>query len=115
MNNDQYGYPLPPETPEPHYTGGEPANARGFAIASMVIGITGICASFIVVLDFMFVIACIVGIVLAVTSKKRYQMAGMQPIGMVTAGMVLNIIGLVFNGIGFLACMACMPLMIMGM
>jgi hypothetical protein len=110
MPNDQYGYPIPPETPEMHYMA-SPPNAKGFAIASMVIGIVSVCISSTLVLDFIFVVASIIGLVLAVTSKKRYQMAGLRPHGMATAGLVLNIIGLVFNGIGFLACMACIPFM----
>jgi hypothetical protein len=99
MPNDQYGYPLPPETPDTRYTT-LPPNAKGFAIASMVIGIVSICFSWTIV----FFIASIVGIALAVASKKQYRMAGLQPHGMATAGLVLNIIGVVFNGLVFLGC-----------
>jgi hypothetical protein len=112
MPNDQYGYPMPPETPEVRYAE-SPPNAKGFAIASMVIGIVSVCLSSTLVLDIFFIVGSIIGLVLAVSSKKRYQMAGLKPHGMATAGLVLNIIGLVFNGIGFLACIACLPFILM--
>jgi hypothetical protein len=102
MPNDQYGYPMPPEPPDMRY-GAAPPNAKGFAIASMVLGIVSIVFSYLGI----FFIASIVGLILAVASRKRYQMAGLRPNGMGTAGFVLNIIGLVFNGLMVLACMVC--------
>jgi hypothetical protein len=109
MPNDQYGYPMPPEPPDARY-GAAPPNAKGFAIASMVLGIVSIVFG----VSGVFLITSLIGLILAITSRKYYQLAGLRPNGMGTAGLVLNIIGLVFNGIMVLACMVCaaaMPFM----
>ena len=80
--------------------------SNGLAVGSLILGIVTILSVIIGLFAFwpMLIIGLItgiIGIILGVMAKKRC------PGGMATAGLVLSIIGLVFCGIFFIACVAC--------
>ena len=75
---------------------------KGMAIASLVLGIVSILFSYTLFIG----LACgVVGLVLAILAKKKGFVGGM-----VTAGLVLSIIGTSFSGIYFISCFACSSL-----
>ncbi len=71
------------------------------AVTALVFGIVSIVLSFCGYGSFVGLVLGIVGIVLAVKAKKT------QPSGMVTAALVLCIIGTVLSGILAVACTIC--------
>ena len=76
---------------------------KGMAIASLVLGIVGLCTGWA------WGVGCIcgiIGVVLAVSSKNKSQAAGFVPSGLVTAGLVCGIIAIVV-GAGCLICTVC--------
>jgi len=77
QNQPQYGPPAPKNP------------GMGLGIASMVLGIVGLCTGWI----YVGVLLAIVGLVLGVISKKKSDEVGM-PSGMAMAGIVCSIIGL---------------------
>ncbi len=92
-NANQYGYNQPQQYNSPYYNQQypqyteQPENGKGFAIASLVIGILSLtccCGSFI---------PSILGLVFGIVSKKRQP----ENNGMAVAGIVLSIIGIVFS------------------
>ena len=92
-NNDQFdpGTPLTPPPPSPQ------DNAKGYAVASLVLGIASVCVGFLCCcLDFIAIVAAgilaVLAIVFAMLAKKRAE--GQMP-GKAKAGMILGIIGLV--------------------
>lgn len=66
---------------------------NGFAIAGLVLGIVSIVLCWI---SFVGLVAGIVGLILSVMGRKH---CAPEQTGMVTAGLVLSIIGIVFSGI----------------
>ena len=74
-------------------------NARTLATVSLVLGIVSVI--FALPIFYIGLICGVVGLVLAVVSKKR------QPSGMATAGMVLSIIGLALSLVLLLSVLAC--------
>lgn len=84
----------------PQQSGNEPG--KGAAIGSLVCGIVAVVLWFFGVTAVASVVLGIVGIVLAANAKK----AGFQG-GLRTAGFVLSLIGLIFGGVIFIACVAC--------
>lgn len=75
---------------------------KGLATASLVLGIISVCLWFFGYTSLLSVILGIVGIVLAVMSKKQGFEGGIR-----TAGLVLSIIAVVGGVIFFVACVAC--------
>ncbi|MBO4889547.1 MAG: hypothetical protein J5574_01030 [Lachnospiraceae bacterium] len=76
---------------------------KGMAIASLVLGILGVCVGWF------YGVGCvlgIIGIVLAVKSGNTDQAAGFPKSGLATAGLVLSIIAVV-TGAGCLICTVC--------
>jgi len=81
--------------------GGSTPPGYGLAVAAMILGIISVLGGAITL------ILPIIGIFLAASSNKNNQLAGFPPSGMGTAGLVLNIIALVFVGLPLLACTVC--------
>lgn len=77
----------------------QPQGSNGLAVASMVLGIVSIIFAFLFV--WVGLLAGIVGIVLAVMSRKNPAKKGMG-----TAGLVCSIIGVAISGI-MIACALC--------
>ena len=73
---------------------------KGFAIASLVLGIVSLL--FIIFFPLVGLVVSIVGVVCATKAKSSGYNGGMQ-----TAGVVCSLIGLIFNGLYFVACVAC--------
>ncbi len=80
----------------------ENQSGHGAAVGSLVCGIVSCVCLFLGPGALASFILGIIGVVLASSSKK----AGFQG-GLRTAGLVLSIIGLIFGGIVFMACVAC--------
>ena len=98
MNNDynnQYNYQ--PQGPQP---------GQGLATGSLVCGITslvaGIAFGWTAFLALAGMVVGIVGVILAVNAKKQGFVGGVM-----TAGLVLSIIGAAISGIVFVSCIAC--------
>lgn len=94
-NNQQYNYQ--PQGPQP---------GQGLATGSLVCGIVSLVAGIVfgwtTFLALAGMVVGIVGVILAVNSKKQGFVGGMQ-----TAGLVLSIIGAAISGIVFVSCVAC--------
>ena len=75
---------------------------KGAATASLVLGIIAVVCCFFGYSAIISVLLGIVGLVLAGNSKK----AGFEG-GVRTGGFVLSLIGLIFGGIAFMACVTC--------
>ena len=75
---------------------------KGLATASLVLGIVAVALWFFGYTSLISVILGIIGIVLAVMSKKQGFDAGIR-----TAGLILSIIAVVGGAIFFIACVAC--------
>lgn len=102
MSQYDQNYTPPPYTPP---TGTPPG--QGMATASLVLGIISLVLGvWFGLFSFIFIVLSIVGIVLAVTAKKRNAEAGYPP-GVATAGLVLNIIALALAALSFIACGIC--------
>lgn len=97
---DQYQQPIPPMPPNTQPPG------QGMAVASLVLGIVSIIFCWTSLFAVIFMVTAIVGVVLAISAKKKNAEMGMPP-GLATGGLVLNIIALVFSAIGFLTCGVC--------
>lgn len=80
----------------------QPIPGKSLAIASLVLGIVSVALWFFGYTSLVSVILGIIGIVLAVMSKKQGFMEGIR-----TAGLVLSIIGVVGGAIFFVSCVAC--------
>ena len=79
---------------------------KTMGIISIVLGAFAIVCAYIYMANIAAVIAGIVGIILAVMSKKSFVAAGeTSPIP--TVGLVLSIIGLVMSVIGLFTCTIC--------
>lgn len=76
------------------------------AVAALVLGIVSIVFCFIPGLNFIAPILGIIGIILAVVSKKQLKESN-EPTGMATGGLITSIIGTVLGSILYLACAAC--------
>jgi hypothetical protein len=74
-----------------------PTPTNGKAVAALVLGI---CSVVVPVWGIGLVLG-IIGLVLAIGAKKE------NPSGMVTAGLVLSIIGVALGGIAFISCISC--------
>lgn len=87
--------------------------AKNMGIAALVLGIVSCAFCWSGIVSILFLACGIVGIVLAVKAKKEYEAAGQKAPGMVTAGLVLSIIGVALCAILFLtvglaaACVGC--------
>ena len=81
-------------------------NQKTLGIVSIVLGACAIVFAWFTWINIAALIAAIVGIVLAVMSKKGFATVGEQS-SIPTAGLVLSIIGLVFAIIGFFTCTVC--------
>lgn len=79
---------------------------KTMGIISIVLGAFAIVCAYIYMANIAAVIAAIVGIILAVMSKKSFTAAG-QTSPIPTVGLVLSIIGLVMAVIGVFACTIC--------
>ncbi len=75
--------------------------AKGFIIASLVLGIIACCACWYGATSLLSVAASIVGLVFAIKFGKKYQS------GMSTAALVLNIIAVSLAGLSFFSCGLC--------
>lgn len=75
-------------------------NGKGFAIASLVLGICSL------VLPYVGTATAIVGLILGVLAKQKLSEAG-APTGMATAGIVLSIISLAWAILVIVLCSAC--------
>ncbi len=75
---------------------------KGAAVASMVLGIISVVLWWFGYSALVSVVLSIVGLVLAGNSKKAGFVGGAR-----TAGVVLNVIGLIGGAIFFVACVAC--------
>lgn len=71
---------------------------NGMAVASLVLGIIGLCT------DWVYGLGCILGIIAVVLSAKAKKENGTS--GMATAGLVLGILSIVFGSV-WLACSVC--------
>ena len=100
--NQQYDYPPPPGPTGPPSS--PPGN--GMAIASLVLGIISILFFWTSIFAIIFMVTSIIGIVLGVLSRKKNSLAGF-PTGLGTAGLVLNIIALIFTSLSFIFCGIC--------
>ncbi len=77
---------------------------KGFAIASLVLGIVACVISWWgLVLGIIGIICAVIGLILAIQAQKSYKAIG-QKNGVATAGLVLSIIGLILSIIGTIAC-----------
>lgn len=76
---------------------------KGMAIASLVLGIIGVCTGWLYGLG---CILGIIGVVLAVRSGNASQADGFPKSGLATAGLILGIIAIV-SGAGCLICTVC--------
>ena len=77
------------------------------SIASLVLGIVSIVIAWWGWIGLLGLAAGIVGIILAINAKKEMAAAENAPTGMVTAALVLSIIGAVLSGIFFVSCAIC--------
>jgi Na+/proline symporter len=80
------------------------------AIASLVLGIISlafISVDWIPFVNILPLAVGIVGIILAINAKKEMAAAENAPTGMVTAALVLSVIGTVFAAIFFISCTMC--------
>lgn len=93
----QGGYQPPPQ--------GQQVPGKGFAIAALVLGIISIVTCWGPSSSFFALIVGIVGIVMAVQARKVLPPDVNK--GMVTAGLVLSMIGTVVAAIFWISCMAC--------
>ena len=75
-------------------------------IVAIVLGAFAIVTFYVPIFNIVSLIAAIVGLVLAILSKKSFTEAG-QTSPVPTVGLVLSIIGLVLAFIGFLSCTVC--------
>lgn len=73
-------------------------HSNGAAVASLVLGIVGLCTGWL------YGLGCILGIVGIVMSANAKKQNG--PSGMATAGLVLSILAVVFGAVT-LACTVC--------
>ncbi|HIT57025.1 MAG TPA: hypothetical protein IAA94_03600 [Candidatus Galloscillospira stercoripullorum] len=80
---------------------------KGAATGSLVCGIISVVLWFFGYSALLSVILGIVGLVLASKAKKEGFVGGMQ-----TAGFVLSIIGLIGGALVFVACVACVGMMV---
>ena len=87
-----------------------PVPGKGFAIASMVLGIVALLGPFALislgVLSFLDFATAVVGLVLGVLGKKKLLETG-APTGMATAGIVMCIIALAIRILVVIACAGC--------
>ena len=97
----QYQQPQYQQAPQYQQPYQQPVNqpGKGLAIASLVCGIASCVFFWFGVSAFISLLAGIAGIILAVNAKKQGFVGGM-----LTAGLVLSIIGTVVGGIVFVAC-----------
>ena len=79
---------------------------KGKAIASMVLGIIACVLAWFNWVCIAGLICGIIGLVLAVKVRKEAQALGENPTGIMTAGLVLSIVGTALGAI-FLVAMAC--------
>jgi len=102
LNREPDGQP-PVGGPPPF--GGPPPNqeGKGAAIASLVLGIIALVSFWYPIVNIASLILSIVGLVLAISARKKGFVGGMA-----TAGLVLSIIALVLSGIGFFTCTVCL-------
>ena len=95
----------------PNMSPAGPVLGKGFAIASMVLGIIALVRPFSLlsfgVLFFLDVAISIVGLVLGLSGKKKLLSFG-APTGMATAGIVMCIISLALTVVVTIACASCM-------
>ncbi|MBQ6412304.1 MAG: DUF4190 domain-containing protein [Ruminococcus sp.] len=85
----------------------EQQGKKGFAIASLVLGIVGcVIPWYGVVYGIIGIVCAVVGLVFAIMAKKSYNAIG-QKNGMATAGMILSIVGIVLSVIGLIVCGVC--------
>ena len=75
-------------------------------IVAIVLGAIAICTFYVPFFNIVSLIAAIVGLVLAILSKKSFKEAGTtSPVP--TIGFVISIVGLVLAAIGFFTCTVC--------
>ena len=100
----QYQPPQAPNYPQPPMYPQGPAEqpGKGLAIGSLVCGIVSLVFCWTGCVAIISLITGIVGIILSVNAKKQGFIGGMS-----TAGLVMSIIGLIFGGITFIACVSC--------
>ncbi len=79
---------------------------KALGIVAIVLGAIAIVTFYIPVFNIFSLICGIVGLVLAILSKKSFKEAG-QTSPVPTVGLVLSIIGLVLAAIGFFTCTVC--------
>lgn len=85
----------------------EQQGKKGFAIASMILGIAScVLAWWGIAFGVISLVCAVVGLILAIQAKKSYTAIG-QKNGMATAGLILSIIGIVLSIIGIIACGVC--------
>ena len=75
---------------------------KGLAVASLVLGILSLVFMFFSFIGWLGTILGIIGIILAVVAKQQGAKGGM-----VTAGLVLSIIGAALSLVLYIACVAC--------
>ncbi len=79
---------------------------KALGIVAIVLGAIAIVTFYIPVFNIFSLICGIVGLVLAILSKKSFKEAG-QTSPVPTVGLVLSIIGLALAAIGFFTCTVC--------
>ena len=75
-------------------------------IVAIVLGAFAIVTFYVPIFNIVSLIAAIVGLILAILSKKSFKEAG-QTSPVPTVGLVLSIVGLALAFIGFLTCTVC--------
>ena len=83
------------------------SNGKGFAVASLVLGIIGIVFSFFTFINLISLACAIIGIVCSVIGRTKSKKATGKVSGIATAGLVLSIIGTVFSALGAVCTIAC--------
>lgn len=81
-------------------------NGKGLSIAALVCGIIATVLAWFYMINIAALVLGIVGIVCAVSGKKK-AVAANAATGLATAGLVLSIIGTCLAGVGFLSCTLC--------
>ncbi len=111
----QYQAPVQPQYQAPLYQVPQrvrnPMDGLGYSIAALVLGCCGVVFGFFFVVNILFLICSILGIVFGYMGRKRSIACYGKASGMATAGFVLGIIGTAICGIGVATCTVCLPIM----
>lgn len=85
---------------------------EGKATASLVLGIISLVCIWFGYFTLVGIACAIVGLIFGIQIRKAAQAEGFTPSGIANAGFILSIIGLALCALAFLACVACVSLLI---